>query len=77
MTDPKLGPGFENVENLRPGQNVPDTDKNLKDLFSNIRFDIGLSELEEWDIRRLEYLCGETVRKFCGRQQMTSTLEKF
>lgn len=56
---------------------VPDTEKNLRDFFRDIEFNLGSSELKEWDTGHWGYLSWETVEKFCKRHQMTNTLLNF
>ncbi len=56
---------------------VPDTEKNLGDFFRDIEFNLGSSELKEWDTGRWGYLTWDAVEKFCERNQMTSTLLNF
>ncbi len=56
---------------------VPDTEKNLRDFFRDIEFNLGSSELKEWDTGRWGYLSWEEVEKFCERNQMRSTLSNF
>lgn len=56
---------------------VPDTEKNIGDFFRDIEFNLGSSELKEWDTGQWGYLTWETVETFCERHQMTGTLETF
>ncbi len=56
---------------------VPDTEKNLGDFFRDIEFNLGSSELKEWDTGHWGYLSWEAVEKFCERHQMTNTLLNF
>ena len=56
---------------------VPDTEKNLGDFFRDIKFNLGSSELVEWDISHWGYLTWEAVEKFCEQHQMTNTLGNF
>ncbi|MCJ7581856.1 MAG: hypothetical protein MUP98_15160, partial [Candidatus Aminicenantes bacterium] len=56
---------------------VPDTEKNMGDFFKDIKFNLGSSELVDWDTANWGYLTWEAVEKFCMRHQMTSTLKNF
>lgn len=56
---------------------VPDTEKNIGGFFRDIEFNLGSSELKEWDTGHWGYLTWEAVEKFCKRKQMTNTLLNF
>ncbi len=56
---------------------VPDTEKNLGAFFGDIEFNLGSSDLKEWDTGRWGYLSWEAVEKFCERHQMIGTLSNF